>query len=161
MAREKAAKNFVGLALLAEFAQQPFDGVRHFGRRATKPDGPRNRRELADAAPNAEVIRVDHPAIDLQLLAFDADVRDPVLAAAIRASGDVQLELLLETRQALIELFGEPARETFRFCERQFAKFRARARNRAARESGSAHRQAHRGQLAGDSRSMLVGYIHD
>src|SRR5216683_665658 len=161
VAREKSPQILSGYALLVEFTQQPLDGVRHFRRRAAITDGPCDRRKLAHAATNAEVIRVDHPAIDFQLFAFDADVRDPVLAAAIRASGDVQLELLLKPRQALIELFGEPARETFRFCERQFAKFRARARNRAARESGSAHRQAHRGQLAGDSRSMLVGYIHD
>src|SRR6266478_7971229 len=161
MAREKAAKIFVGLALLAEFAQQPFDGVRHFGRRAAKPDGPRNRRELADAAPNAEVIRVDHPAIDLQLLAFDADVRNPVLAAAIRASGDVQLEVLLETRQALIELFRKPAREALRFGQRQLAKFRTGAGNGAARKRRGAHRQAHRGQLACNPHRMLVRNIHD
>src|SRR5713226_7933473 len=161
VAGEKAPQIFAGCALLVEFAQQPLDGVRHFRRRATKAHGPRNRRELAHAAPDAEVIRVDHPAIDLQLFAFDADVRDPVLPAAIRASGDVQLELLLEPRQALIELFRKPTREAFCFCQCQLAKFRTGAGNGPARKSGSAYRQAHCGQLAGDSRRMFIRNIHD
>src|SRR6266446_3407119 len=141
MPREKAPQVLARCALLVEFAQQPLDGVRHFRRRAAITDGPRNRRKLAHAASNAEVIRVDHPAIDLQLFAFNTDVRNPVLAAAIRASGDVQPELLLKARKPLIELFRKPARESFRFRERQLAEFRPGASDGAARKSRSAHRQ--------------------
>src|SRR6266481_4107916 len=161
VAREKAAQIFAGRALPVEFAQQPLDGVRHFGSRAPITYRPRNRRKLPHAAPNAEVIRVHHPSIDLQLLAFDADVRDPMLPATIRASSDVQLELLLKPRQALIELFRKPAREALCFCQRQLAKFRTGASYGAACKSGSAHRQASRGQVAGDSRGMLVRNIDD
>src|SRR6267378_6805087 len=161
VAREKAAQIFAGRALPVEFAQQPLDGVRHFGRRAPITYRPRNRRKLPHAAPNAEVIRVHHPSIDLQLLAFDADVRDPMLPATIRASSDVQLELLLEPRQALIELFRKPAREALCFCQRQLAKFRTGAGNGAARKRRGAHRQAHRGQLACNPHRMLVRNIHD
>src|SRR5712664_1381572 len=118
MPREKAPQVLARCALLVEFAQQPLDGVRHFRRRAAITDGPRNRRKLAHAASNAEVIRVDHPAIDLQLFAFNTDVRNPVLAAAIRASGDVQPELLLKARKPLIELFRKPARESRRMLIR-------------------------------------------
>src|SRR4029077_1491305 len=161
MAREKAPKIFARLALLVEFVQQPVHGVRYFRRRAAIADRPRNRSELAHAPAETEVIRVDHTPIDLQLLALDADVRDPVLAAAIRASGDVQLELLLKSRQALIELLRKPTRQGFRLSQRQLAKFRTGASNGAARESGRAHGQAHRGQFSGDPRRMLIGNIHD
>src|SRR6202158_235015 len=161
VAREETPQILARCALLVEFAQQPLYGVRHFGRRATEAHRPRNRSELAHAAANAEVIRVDHPTVDLQLLAFDSNVRDPVLAAAIWASSDVQLELLLESRQSLIELFREPARKALRLSQRQLAELRPRASNGSARKSRSAYRQADRGQLARDSRRMPVGNIHD
>ena len=65
---------------------------------------------VADSAADAEVVGVDELAVVLDLLAFDADVGDPVLAAAVGAAGDVELELLVEAGQALFELLDEPAR---------------------------------------------------
>src|SRR6266478_8119010 len=127
MPREKATQIFAGRALFVEFAQQALDGVRHIRSCATISNRPRNGRELTNASANAEVVGIDHASILLDLLAFNADVRDPVLPAAIRAAGDVQLELFLKSRQALIEFLCKPAGKALRFSERQLAKFRARA----------------------------------
>src|SRR5712672_319284 len=114
MPREKATEIFAGRALFVEFAQQSLDGVRHIRGRATISNRPRNGRELTNAAADAEVVGIDHASILLDLLAFNTDVRDPVLPAAIRAPGDVQLELLLKSRQALIEFLGKPAGKALR-----------------------------------------------
>ncbi len=54
---------------------------------------------LADRSAEAEVVGVGQLALVLDLLAFDADVGDPVLAAAVGAAGDVEPELLIELRQ--------------------------------------------------------------
>src|SRR5580765_7279174 len=144
MPREKATQILSWRALLIELAKQPFNGVRHFRRRATIANRPRDRCKLAHAAANAKVVGIHHAPILLDLLAFNADVRDPVLPAAIRAAGDVQLELLLKARQPLIEFLRKPARKALRLGKGQLAKFRTRARNGSARKSRSAHRQADR-----------------
>src|SRR5713226_504376 len=136
MAREKIAQLFAGFAALLESAQEPLDGVGHFRRRAAIANGTRDGSNLADAAANAEVIRVDELALGLDFLAFNADVGDPVLSAAIGAARDVQLDLLLEAREAVIELFREPAREALRFGQRELAVFRAGARDGAASKGG-------------------------
>src|SRR5882757_9328673 len=124
MPREKATQIFAGRALLVEFAQQSLDGVRHIRRCATVSNRSRNGCELTNASANAKVVGIDHPPILLDLLAFNADVRDPVLPAAIRAPGDVQLELLLKAGQALVQFFCEPTRKALRLSKRQFTKFR-------------------------------------
>src|ERR1700737_594415 len=154
VACEKPPQILAGRALLVEFPKQPLNGIRHFRGRAAITDGPRNRRKLTHAAADAEVIRVDHATIDLQLLAFDSNVRNPMLPAAIGAASDVQLQLLLKTGQPLIELFRKPAREAFRLCERELAKFRARASGGATRKRRRANWKPDRGKLAGNSRRL-------
>ena len=72
--------------------------------------------------------------MDFDLLAFNADVGDPVLPATVGASGDVQLQVLIEAGQALFQFFDQPAREALRFGDRQLAEFRAAAGDGAARE---------------------------
>src|SRR5260370_523736 len=84
-------------ALLVEFAQQSLNGVRHLRSRAAITDGPRNRRKLAHAPPDAEVIRVDHPPVHFQLLALNTDVADPLLPPPIRPADDLPLQLLLKS----------------------------------------------------------------
>jgi len=84
-----------------------------------------------------------------------------MLPAAIRATRDVQLKLLLKSGNPLIQLFRKPARKAFRLGQRQLAKFRTRASNRAARKSGSTHRQADRGQFARDSRGLFIRDVHN
>src|ERR1700726_3910659 len=106
MATKKLAQVFVFFALGVEAFEQPFNGVGHGVRRAPVANWTRDGRELAHATADAEVVGVDHFAVLLNFLAFDADVRDPMLAATVWASGDVQLELLFEGGQALFEFLG-------------------------------------------------------
>ena len=94
--------------------------------------------EFAYAATDAEIVGVDHFAVDLDFLTFEADVGDPVLAAAVGAAGDVDAELLLEAGEAIVEFTGEPAREAFGFGERELAEFGAGASDRGAGESRGA-----------------------
>src|ERR1700686_1562063 len=159
--RKKAPQILPGRSLLIECAEQPLDGVRNLRSRATITERPRDRSTLAHAPANAKVVRIYHASIHFQLLALDPNVRNPVLPATIRASGDVQLQLLLKARKPLIELFGEPAREAFRFRQRQLAEFRSGASHRAARKRRGPHRQTRRRQLASDARCMLIRNIHD
>ncbi len=46
---------------------------------------------------HAEVVGVDHAVVNLDLLALDADVGNPVLSATVGASGHVQFQMLIET----------------------------------------------------------------
>ena len=79
-------------------AQQALDGLGNQRRGAAIADRARDGGVLADRAAEAEVVGVGELALVLDLFAFEADVGDPVLAAAVGAAGDVELELLIELR---------------------------------------------------------------
>ena len=134
MSRKKLPQVFTGIANFFEISQQALDCVWHFRRGAAIPYRTGNRGKFAHRATDAEVIRVHHLAAHFDFLAFQADVRDPMLAAAIRASGNVQLQLLVESRNAVLEFFHQPARKALRLGQRQFAEFGARASDGPARE---------------------------
>ena len=82
----------------------------------------------------AKIKRVGQLALMLDLLALDADVRDPVLAATIRAASHIQLELLIESRQPLFEFIDQPLGKALGLGDGQLAEFRARASDCAAPE---------------------------
>src|SRR5207247_9900937 len=88
----------------------------------------------AHTASDAEIVGVDHRALHLLLLALDAEVGDPVLPATIRASGDVDLQVLIEAGHPRLHLLHQPAREALGLGERELAELRARARDRPAPE---------------------------
>ena len=89
---------------------------------------------LADRAAKAEVEGIRKLAVVLYFFAFDADVGDPMLAATVGATGDVELELLIEGGEALIEFVDEPAGESLGFRDGQLAELRAGAGDCAAPE---------------------------
>src|ERR1700688_5183464 len=161
MAAKKLAQVFVSFAACVETFEQPFNRVGHGVRGAAIAYWARDARELADAAADAEVIGVDHFAVLLDFLALDADVGDPVLAATVGASGDVQLELLFEGGQTLFEFLGQPARKAFGFGQRQLAEFGAGARNSATRKNGSLNGQACRGKRVRYERGALFANVYD
>src|SRR5690242_7265686 len=113
--RQELAKAFLRVSVGLVVHNQPLDRVRHFRSGAAIADGSRNRSNFAQAAADAKVIRVHHFSFGLDLLAFNPDIGNPVLAAAIRATGDMQLDLLVEARKPLLELVAQPARESLRF----------------------------------------------
>ena len=117
-------------------AQQALDGFGHERRGAAIADRARDGGVLADRSAEAEVVGVGQLALVLDLLAFEADVGDPVLAAAVGAAGDVELELLVELGQALFELVDEPAGEALGLGDGELAELGAGAGDGAAPEVG-------------------------
>jgi hypothetical protein len=82
---------------LLELGQEALNSVRHFAGVTTKTNRARKRLKLANSSANAEVVSVSHAAIHLQLLALNANVRNPVLATTVGATGDVELQLIVES----------------------------------------------------------------
>jgi hypothetical protein len=103
MAGEELTEIFSCVAIFIELTEQPLNRIRHAGGGAAIADGARDGGEFSDASADAEIVGVNHFAIDFDFLAFEADVGDPVLAAAVGATGDVDAELLLEAGDAIIE----------------------------------------------------------
>src|SRR5215471_20074766 len=99
VAREKLAQIFSRPARNQIVAQQALDSIGRFFRRASVSDWTPEARVLTYAATQAEVVRVNHLAVDLDLLAFHANICKAVLAATVGAAGHVQPELLIELRE--------------------------------------------------------------
>src|ERR1019366_7804828 len=127
MSSEEPAQIFVLFPRHEVTIQQTLDSVRDFCGRAAISHRTRNGLMQANRAANAEVIGVDELPVLLDLLALKPEIGDPVLAATVGASGDVQLEMLLEARQPLVEFFRQPATKRLRFGDRDFAEFSAGA----------------------------------
>ena len=103
-------------------------------RRATITDRAGNPSVPAHGPAEAEIVGVGQLAIVLDLLAFNADVGDPMLAAAIGATGNVQAQLLIELRQALFEFVDEPASKSLGLSDGELAELGARAGDGSAPE---------------------------
>ena len=110
---------------------------------------------------NAKVISIDETSIDFHLLAIDANVGNPVLSAAVRTPGNVQFQVLIEARQALLQFFHQPAREALCLRDRQLAEFRAAASDRAAPERRTANAQSDRVQFFRQGISIRLGNVYD
>jgi hypothetical protein len=133
-ARQEVLERFSGVAILVEMLEETSDGVGDLGGNAAITDGARDGSDLANAAANAEVVSVNHLAIELDFFAFDADVGDPMLSAGIGAAGDVKAKIFLIVRETIFELLGEPARKGLGFGKSEFAELRAGAGDGAAGE---------------------------
>src|SRR5438128_12131415 len=94
-------------------------------------------------AADAEVVGVDHLPVHLGLLALEADVGNPVLAAAIRAAGDVELQVLLEAGQPRLDIVHEVAPEALGLRESHLAALAARGRHGAPPEGRTLDTNAH------------------
>src|SRR5215472_2180781 len=105
--REKAAQILARLAVGEISTEQTLEGLGHFTGEAAIAHRPRRGLMETQSPADAEVIRVKHAAIDFELFAFDADVGDPVLTATVRASRDVQFQVLIETGKPFIEFVDE------------------------------------------------------
>ena len=94
------------MSIGVEVREEAGDGVGDFVGGAAIADWAGDGGELAYASADAEVVGVDHFAVLLDLLAFDADVGDPVLAAGVGAAGDVELDVFLIAGETFFELLG-------------------------------------------------------
>src|ERR1700678_2823332 len=159
MAAEPGPQVLAGVAVRQILAQQPLDRFRDQRRRAPIADGAGNGGVLTDCAPQTEVIGVDEPAFVLDLFPLDADVGHPMLTASVGAAGHIELELLIESRQALFELVDNPAREALGLGNRKFAKLCSGAGNRAAPKRRALYFEADRSELAYQFSSFVVGDV--
>ena len=107
-AGEVGAEVFFGLAGGEVAAEQALDGGGGVFGGGAVAEGARRTGVLADGSADAEVEGVLELAVNLELLAFEADVGDPVLAAGVGAAGDVELDLLVEAGESAFHFFDEP-----------------------------------------------------
>src|SRR4029077_1071235 len=151
----------VGLACGEILPEQSLDRIRNLSRKAAISNRPRGRLMQTERSAKAEVIGIDEAAVDFHLLTINANVGNPVLSATVRASGNMQLQVLIETWQALFQFFHQPAGEALGLRDRQLAEFRAAACNGAAPERRPAHPQSDRVQFLGQVISINPGHVHD
>jgi len=81
--RKELAQVFSQPTFIEIAAQEPLNRIRYFIRQAAISDGTSNALIKPNRAADAEVIGILQTAIDFDLLAFDSDVCDPVLAATV------------------------------------------------------------------------------
>src|SRR5689334_5820493 len=134
MPGKKVAEVLSGVPLFQIAGQQALNGVRHFTGRAAISNWPAKARTLAHGPAQAEIIGVLDAPVDLELLAFQADIGNAVLAATVRAAGDIELQLLVKRRQALLQLFHQPSRKGLRLSDGEFAELAAGAGHSPAPE---------------------------
>src|SRR5277367_1348490 len=96
MAGKELAEIFFRSAIFVELVEKTLDRAGHIRGGAAVTYRPGDSGEFAYASAHAEIVGVDHLAFDLDFLAFQADIGDPVLTATVGAAGDVDAELLLE-----------------------------------------------------------------
>src|ERR1700691_2657760 len=93
--------------------------------------------------------------------AFETDVGDPVLAAAVRAAGYVEAELLVELGQAFFHLINQPPREALGLCDSELAELCAGAGDGAAPEGRTLDAEADLFQLASEFSCACIGYVEE
>src|SRR5579871_754860 len=125
------------MALVKIAAQQTLNGIRYFTGRAPVTHRTAKPRVLADSTAKTEVVSILNAARNLELLAFQADICNAMLATAVRAARYVEFQLLIELRDTLFQLFNQPASEGFGFRDRQLAELAAGASHGAAPKRGS------------------------
>src|SRR6185437_7560273 len=161
VARKVGAEIFTRLTIGEIGLEQALDGIRHVFCSRTVAERARGTSVLANGPTNAELEGINQLAVLLDLLAFKTDIGDPVLAAAVGAAGDVQLDLLIEARKTVFHLADHPLCKSFSFGNGKLAELGAGAGNRAAPERGDVHLEAKRIEFDDQSRSLLVGHVDD
>src|SRR5579859_1516346 len=102
---EKATQIFARLPLREELSKQSLQSIWNFRSRAAISNRTRRRLMQPKRSANAEVIGIDESVLNLDFLSFNTDVGDPMLPAAIGASRNMQLQVLIESRQPVFEFF--------------------------------------------------------
>src|SRR5271169_3616351 len=161
MPRKKSLEGLARFALRMEEIQETLDSVRDFVRRATVAHRASDGRDFADAATDTEVVGIDHFAARFDFLAFDPDIRNPVLAAGVRAARDVQSEFVLVIGETIFGLFRAPAGVRLSCSECKFAEFGASAGDGAAHECGRSDRQPASGKIGNDGGDMDLGDVDE
>src|ERR1700680_121794 len=97
---KEPAQVFARFALCQVLSQQALERIRNFRRGAAISDWPRRGLMETERSTHAEVVGVHHAVLNFDFFTLNPDVSDPMLAATVGASGNVQLQMLIETGQA-------------------------------------------------------------
>src|SRR5438477_4289228 len=159
--RKELTYIFIRATLVEIMPKQSLNRVRYFARQATISNRTCNRLVETDCAADAEVVSILHAVAYFNLLAFDTDVGDPVLPAAVRTPSDMQLQVLLKTGQAFFKFFHQPARKRLGLSDGKLAEFRPAARHGAAPESRTLHWKARAGEFFREYVHVLAWNIDD
>jgi hypothetical protein len=149
------------MALIEIAAQQTLNRIRHFVGRATITHRAAEACVLAYGAAKAEVVGILNAAINLELLAFQSDIGNAVLAATVWAACHIQFQLLIKLRNALFQLLNQPAGEGFRFCYRQLAELAAGASYSATPERRGRNMKSRSFKAKSDGRGACVGHVYN
>src|SRR2546425_7889418 len=160
VAAEEFPQILSGQSLLKIALQKTLNRVRNFTRQTPVADWTSNRLMQTDCAAHAEVVSVLQPSIDFDLLAFNPNICDPVLSATVRATGDVELQVLFKTRQAFFELFYQPTSKTLRLGNGQLAEFRPAAGDCATPKWRGPHSKTDSFQSLCQLLHIAIGDIH-
>src|ERR1700686_2048751 len=161
MPNEEPAQVFARFALCQVLAQQTLERIRNLSRGAAISDWARRGLMETERSTHAEVVGIHHAVLNFDFFTLNPDVSDPMLAATVRASSNVQLQMLIEAGQTFFQFFHQPAGETLGFGDGQLAEFRSAARHRAAPEGGTADFQPDCIELFRQSVRVEGGYVHD
>src|ERR1041384_287616 len=134
MPREKLPQVLCAASLFKIAAEQALNSIGHLARRATITHRTPKAGVLTHGAPKAKVISILDAASNLKLLPLQPDICNAMLAAAIWATGNLELQLLVKLRNSIFQLLHQPAGKSFGFSDRQFAEFTAGASHGAAPE---------------------------
>src|SRR5258708_6173339 len=151
----------VGLTRSEILPEQSLDRLRNLSREAAISHGPRRRLMQTQRSAQAEVIGIDETSVDFHLLAINANVGNPVLPATVRASRNVQLQVLIKAWQTLFQFLDQPAGEALRLRDGQLAELRAAASDGAPKEGRPTNPQSNRVQLLGQILSIQPGNVDD
>src|SRR5205809_1351083 len=161
VAGEEFPQILSGQSLLKIALQKTLNRVRNFTRQTPVADWTSNRLMQTDCTADAEVVGILEPSSDFNFLAFNPNICDPVLPAAVRAAGDVKLEVLLESGQAFFKLFHQPASKTLRFGNGQLAEFRPAARDGTTPKWRATHSQTGSFQSLRQYLHVATGNVDD
>src|ERR1051326_891267 len=103
MPREKLPQVLCATSLVKIATQQPLNRIRHLTRRATITHGTAKAGVFTHGAAKAEVVSVLDPAANFELLPFQSDICNAMLAATVRAAGNIELQLLVKLRNAILD----------------------------------------------------------
>src|SRR5579863_3739293 len=84
-----------------------------------------------------------------------------MLATAVWASCNVQLQVLIEAGQTLFQFLHKPTRKALRFGDRKFAELRTTASDSPARKRRTVHRESDCVQLLREIVGIDSGDVYD
>src|SRR4029077_13017990 len=105
-------------------------------------DAMRDRAGRSDTSADEKIESLHLSTVDIEQHTLESYVGDPMLAARVRAAGEMDFDILTKLGNAVLELAGELDAQKFRLGNCELAEFTARARQRPTLERRATERHA-------------------